>query len=279
MGNSGIFSGLDKLGLKNVDNLDLYSEEKKEKNKQHKAPTLAQQVLYDKSYVCPVCSNKISSRAVKSGKAKLVSTDTDLRPVYETVDPTLYDVVLCNKCGYASLSRFFKKLTAKQKEWILSNISKVYKSREYPNQFTYPIAIERYKLALLNAVVKKAKASEKAYICLKICWLLRSYKEEIQEQEQYDEKMIEELIQQEKTFVEKAYQGLTSAYGNERFPLCGLDEVTVQYLIGELARKQGMYDESLQWLSKVILAKSTSERLKDKAREIKELIKKEKASN
>ncbi|MBR2057863.1 MAG: DUF2225 domain-containing protein, partial [Fibrobacter sp.] len=35
----------------------------------------------------------------------------------------------------------------------------------------YDTSIERYKLALYNSMVKRAKISEKSYICLKIAWL------------------------------------------------------------------------------------------------------------
>ena len=39
--------------------------------------------------------------------------------------------------------------------------------------YSYEKAIERYKLALYNTLVKKGKNSEKAYECLKISWLYR----------------------------------------------------------------------------------------------------------
>ena len=40
-------------------------------------------------------------------------------------------------------------------------------------KITYEDALTRYKLALLNAVVRQGKNSEKAFICLKTAWLLR----------------------------------------------------------------------------------------------------------
>ena len=42
-----------------------------------------------------------------------------------------------------------------------------------PDSYTYEQAIARYKLALYNSIVKRAKTSEKAYTCLKISWLYR----------------------------------------------------------------------------------------------------------
>ena len=43
--------------------------------------------------------------------------------------------------------------------------------------YTYEDALARYQLALVNAIVKQAKNSEKAYICLKAGWLMRGYAE------------------------------------------------------------------------------------------------------
>ena len=50
---------------------------------------------------------------------------------------------------------------------------------EYKELYTYDEALERYKVALANAIVKLAKPSEKAYICLKTAWLLRGKGEKL----------------------------------------------------------------------------------------------------
>ena len=58
--------------------------------------------------------------------------------------------------------------------------------------------------------------------------------------------------------------------------MCGMDEITVTYLIAELARRIGKYDESSRWISRVLTSREASERIKNKAREIKEMINKQK---
>ena len=58
--------------------------------------------------------------------------------------------------------------------------------------------------------------------------------------------------------------------------MCGMDEITVTYLIAELARRIGKYDESSRWISRVLTSREASERIKNKAREIKEMLNKQK---
>jgi uncharacterized protein (DUF2225 family) len=52
-----------------------------------------------------------------------------------------------------------------------------------------------------------------------------------------------------------------------------MEEITVMYLIGDLARRLGRNDEAMQWVSRVIVSKAANERLKERARHVKDLIK------
>ena len=179
---AGLLSGLEKFGLHYLEAAGLYEEEKKEKEaeKPKEAPPKMKEedYLYDKTHECPVCYATIKERTLKVAKAKLVRTDLDLRPVYENFEPLKYDVVICPHCGFAALGRYFKGLMPFQIKAIRELISASYQPTNLKKvTYTYEDALERYKLSLANAIVKRAKASEKAYICLKTGWLLRSMQE------------------------------------------------------------------------------------------------------
>ena len=58
--------------------------------------------------------------------------------------------------------------------------------------------------------------------------------------------------------------------------MCGMDETTITLLMAELARKIGKYDEAGRWISRVLISKDANERIKQKAREIKDMIKDQK---
>ena len=85
--------------------------------------------------------------------------------------------------------------------------------------------------------------------------------------------MIAQLNKEEMEFISNAYEGFSEAYLKEGFPMCGMDESTITLLVAELARKTGKLDESSRWISRLLISREANERIKDKAREIKELIK------
>ena len=66
-----------------------------------------------------------------------------------------------------------------------------------------------------------------------------------------------------------------SAFSKESFPMCGMDELTVTYLLADLARRVGRYEESSRWISKVLTSRQANERIKNRARDIKELLDKD----
>ena len=218
---SGLLSGLSKFGLKNLEKKELYQEEKKkEEPPKDKKPAVQvmkeEDYLFDKSYECPVCYQKIKERTMRVGKAKLLKTDMDLRPVYENIEPLKYDVIVCQCCGYAVLSRYFMGLTPSQIKAVKDAISISFKPYEVKKEtYTYEEALERYKLCLASTIVKHGKASEKAYICLKAGWLLRSMREELDEElEGYDEKDAE-LKAEEDEFLQNALEGFLNARQSE----------------------------------------------------------------
>ena len=115
-------------------------------------------VLFDKTYLCPVCDREFRAKTIKTGRVKLVGTDTDLRPKYKIVDPLKYDAVACPHCGYAAISRFFRNITPSQIALVKKNVSENFKGLEENDDiYSYDDAIIRHKLALANSIVKKAR--------------------------------------------------------------------------------------------------------------------------
>ncbi len=276
----GIFSGLDKLGLGKLEKVEVFEdtskkEEAKDGKKKAAAVTEAD-FLFEKTYVCPVCDKEFHSKKIRTGKVKLLAADTDLRPKYQYVDCLKYDAVVCPHCGYAALDRFFKFMMPAQARLIRENISSNFKGLPpTENIYTYDDALERHQLALLNTVIKKAKESERAYTCLKMAWICRGKAESLPEDTPKREGQIKELKEQEKELLENAYTGFETAFSKETFPMCGMDEITVSYLLAELARRIGHYEESSRWISRVLISREANERIKNRAREIKELLNKD----
>ncbi|MBQ3601299.1 MAG: DUF2225 domain-containing protein [Lachnospiraceae bacterium] len=280
----GLFSGLESLGLGKMKGTELYEkdaakEDVKGANSLEKTQPQKKEedVLFDKKYECPVCGKEFTSKTIRAGKNKLLSQELDLRAKYDTADAVKYDPVVCYHCGFAALGRFFKPIPSAQEKLVRENICNNFKGLKMPEaEYSYDDAIMRYKLVLATTVVKCGKNSEKAYVCLKMAWAFRGKAESLPADIENRQAVLKELQDAEMECLKNAYEGFNSAFSQESFPMCGMDETTVTYLVAELARRIGKYEEAGRWISQILVSRTASERLKDKAREVKELISKEK---
>jgi len=282
---SDMLSGLESLGLSGMGNLDIFEDQEKKAKEnaeallKSKADEAAKALLdekaclLDKTITCRICDAKFKSKSVKAGKAKMVSQDVDLRPRYREIDTIKYGITACPVCGYAALAKNFDILTSGQASLVREKISSSFTGLPEPGEtYTYDDAITRHKLALVNAVVKRGKTSERAYLCLLIAWLVRGKREEAANKPDADAAELSKLEAEEKEFLEKAHEGFKEAFVKENFPLCGLDEQTSTYLIAALAYETGNFSEAVQWAGRIILNKNAPDRIKEKARNIKDLV-------
>lgn len=276
----GLLSGLEKFGFKSLEKVDVYEEEKKKQslasaNISEKKEITEEDLIYEKTHTCPVCAREIKNKTVKSSKAKLLGTDVDMRPRYQGIDPLKYDVISCNFCGYSALSRYFQGISEPQIKLIHEKISSSYKDvPEKGNKtLSYKEALERHKLSLLNAVVKRAKSSEKAYICLKTAWLMRGMLENLDETTEDYESKKKECRQGELECLSEAYKGFITAIATESTStIAGMDSTTLDYLCSALAYELGDFSAAQKLISNVILSQNVNRRIKDKGMELKAMI-------
>lgn len=266
--NRDIFSGLEEFGFKDLKSINIY-EDRVEKDKKEKEEQLEKQVvneemyLYDKNVTCPVCKNEFFARAVRTNGYKMKSRESDFYIKYDLINPYFYDVLLCDLCGYAAMKSDFDKLRKNQIQLIQKNISAKWNSRKYPSVYNVDIAIQRYKLALLNYTVIGSKASKKAMNCLKIAWMYR----------------IAEDISNERLFIEQALIGFKDTYFNEDLPVYGMNKFTIMYLIGELNRRLDNNKEALRYFGEVLISTGADRKIKDLSRDQKDLIKESLSDN
>ncbi|MDE6023892.1 MAG: DUF2225 domain-containing protein [Lachnospiraceae bacterium] len=275
----GLLSGLESFGLGKYKNAKVLKEEaqatqKDGEAKKVKTPKLTEEdCIYDKHYICPICDSSFTSKCVRAGKLKLAGKDMDLRPRYEVMDPLKYDVITCDKCGYSSLTRYYGKLTTRQMMDIRDEIGSHFSGLDNSSTiFSYEDAIFRFKLALVCAIVKNAKNSERGYLCLKMSWLYRGLRES---DTVHDEEKLKQLQSEELECMETAYDSFSAALSKEPLPIAGMDENTVKYILAELARRLKKYEEAGKLVSSVIVSRQVSDRLKDQALTLREQIKAE----
>lgn len=214
-------------------------------------------LLYDKKVHCPVCEFDFSTKVVKVHGPRIQSKDSDFFIRYSKINPYFYDVWICPCCGYAAMKSNFEKLRSFQKELIQKNISINWKGQSFPELFDEKIAIQRYKLALVNAIVSESRNSVMAMISLKIAWMYRLLEDE----------------KNELSFLGKALNGFLEAYESEPFPIFGMDQHSLMYLIGELYRRTGNYEKSMLWLGNIVVSTIAPARIKEMARNMRNLAK------
>ncbi len=275
---SSIFSGLESMGLKNLADVKIYEEPEKEDKKKpevHKDPVVTESdYVFDKRMQCPVCDKEFYNKTVKTGKPRLIGSDSDLRPKYVGIDSVKYDAIVCPNCGYAALSRFFSYMTSAQSKLIIENVSKTFKGLPQSGDvYTYDEAINRYKLALYNTIVKRGKNSEKAYTCLKIAWLFRGMKENIEDSNPKAPAMRIACDAGEKEMLANAFDGFMASRSKEDFPVCGMDEPTLDYLLADLATRLGKYEIASKFASDIIVSRIANAKLKERARDLRDSIK------
>lgn len=213
-------------------------------------------ILYNKSCTCPLCGYAFTTKTIKIGKNQVVSIDEDLYPHYSMVNPLLYDIIVCPECGYSALTKNFSSLLPKQKEWLRTLFYPGAPKPLYGEYTTLEEAIHKHKMALLGCMTRKSKVGEQAYLALHIAWLYREMGSD----------------SESKSFLMRAYEGFGEALTKESFPILGIDEATLMYMLAAMAHELDKLEESKQYLSAVITMPGLSARLKDHALNLKETL-------
>lgn len=210
-----------------------------------------------RNMTCPVCGNNFKAISVKVNAPRISSKDSDFFIRYSVVNSYFYDVIICDKCGYSSMKSEFDKIKTFQVDLIKTKLTPKWKHKTFPESFNEQIAIERYKLALLTAVIADSKTSTKAMICLKTAWMYRLLNDS----------------KNENILIGQALEGFKEVFFNESLPVYGLDKFSIMYLIGELSRRLNKNDDAMSWYSKAIVSIGAPHKIKELCRDGRDKIK------
>lgn len=275
---SNLLSGLEKFGLDISGGLDILKDDKKKRavpektvKKEEKPEVLEKDLLIDKKVECPLCSKQVVYKSALTTKLKRLEPDFDLRPNFEGIDDTKYGVIVCYNCGYSALNKFFERVSPGQRKMIRAAVCDSFTPMAAPEgeTYSYDIAVERHKLALVTAMAKRAKLSEKSYICLKIAWLRRA---QLENESAPSEEVKKEWEEEQKGFYRQAYDGFTQVLSTEMPPFCGMDIQTVQFMLANMAMSFEEYDKAAKLVADLIVTPGVNRRIKDKCHDLKPVI-------
>ena len=86
------------------------------------------------------------------------------------------------------------------------------------------------------------------------------------------EQELSECLEQQEAFYNQAYEGFLKAVSTEMFPMCGMDQTTVDYLLAVMSKHFKRYDTAYKCISRILSTSSASKKMKDRAFDLKEEI-------
>ena len=191
--------------------------------------------LYTKELVCVVCSKKHETCKVRIRKLPVEKKDSDFHIWYKDVNPVYYNVWVCPNCGLSVTESEHIPISTEQKSVFLKSIGVKWTKRDFSGERTYEQAVESHQLALLTGQVLNKSNGYLGGLCLRLAWLFREYNDS-----------------RENQYLKHALDHLEAAYSSESFPIAGLDEISLSYLIGELKRMLGSPKEAIFWFSRAL---------------------------
>ncbi len=201
--------------------------------------------LYSKKITCPICNEQFLTMQTKINSCRVKKRDEDFCTHYKGINPTYYEIYVCPGCAYSATENSFESIEEVDIELLREAFLGRKVSKNFCNERTLEDAIAACKLAIHTAESRKAGAGVLGGLCLKLAWLYRFAEDE-----------------QEYKFLDYALRYYLEAYETEKMPLGNLDEITVMYLIGELSRRLGKYNDAAAWFGKVIMNPDRSQNMR-----------------
>lgn len=191
--------------------------------------------LYSKKVTCPICGKEFSSMKAKVNSCKAEKKDGDFCTHYVDLNPLYYDIFVCPFCGYSATENSFEEVSEEDIKLLSKAFLGRTVSRNFCTQRSLEDAIAACKLAIYTAELRKANASVLAGLCLKLSWLYRFAGDKL-----------------EKKFLDYSLKNYLEAFDKEELPFGNLNEISVMYLVGELSRRLGKFNDAIKWFGKAI---------------------------
>ncbi|MBO8164448.1 MAG: DUF2225 domain-containing protein [Brevibacillus sp.] len=199
--------------------------------------------LYDKSIICLNCEHTFVTKKVRQGTQAVASRDADFCTYYkeQAGNPVLYTVCVCPRCGFSFTEQFSSPLSAQARKHVQVKITAKWTAKEFGSVRSLRTAIAAYKLAIYASQLTDQPYSVKAGLCLRLGWLYRYLKDNAEEL-----RFLRLAVEQyEQSYVHSDYR-----VGDKE-----MSEVRLLYLIGELNRRIGEFDQAIRYFSKAISLK------------------------
>jgi len=193
-------------------------------------------IYFPQSRKCPVCKTAFATQRVRSSASVVSERDSDFRTCYKTINPTHYSIHVCPNCLFAAQdSQFEQEIPDGEREAIYRALLQLKQQEpDFGGKRTSEQALRTLELAVRSAQLRKQGASALAGLFLRAAWICRELGN----------------AERELVFLEQAKTFYLESFAGERETK--MSQCTLMYLIGELHRRTGNYQEAVRWFSRVI---------------------------
>lgn len=189
--------------------------------------------LYSIKVTCCICEQEFTTSRVRPSLKKAFRRDADFCSYYKEENPDYYVVRVCPNCGFASTENSADKLSEAQRQGFYEQVGKRWVSRDFGGKRDWAAALETYKLALICAQSISDKERIIASLLHHIAWMYR-YTGDTGQEQRFLRYALEEYIRVFET------------------DLLGGNDARLMFLIGELSRRVGEFNDAVRWFSRVV---------------------------
>ncbi|PLV56699.1 DUF2225 domain-containing protein [Thermotoga sp. SG1] len=192
--------------------------------------------FWEKEFTCPFCEHRFRKKMVFYDAVKIKSRDIDLKPVFEDVNPLLYEVVTCPNCYFSAFDKDFETIKIKGEETekrLKELLEEAKKKIKLKNEETHAEAIKRYALSgIVYSVLNQRKKVAISY--LKIAWLFREMGRP----------------EDEKRYIERALKEFENHFKYDSYEES--DEPMILFYLGVLNQLLGKRKEAARWYERLL---------------------------
>ncbi|MBC9785978.1 DUF2225 domain-containing protein [Heliobacterium chlorum] len=183
---------------------------------------------------CPVCGRSFSVTRTRSSSIRAKERQADFRVIFEGVNPLYYQVYVCPACNYAALDNSFDNLTGNMVTIRRSLLDAQQQEPDFQGCRTAEVALRSFQLALRTAQICGYSQSVQGALSLRAAWIARELGDH----------------DTDRMYTEQALHYYEQAFENDRSTKS--NTVTITYLIGELHRQVGHYNDAIRWFSRAV---------------------------
>jgi len=215
--------------------------------------------IWFKELTCPNCQRRFKTPRPKRNSYTVGSRDPDFYIHYTGENPYYYAVAVCPHCYFAFDLESFAELSIVDRRGlsaVLSGLTDLTRF-DFGSVRDLPTALAAHELAIAAMDYVDNQNMAKGRILLRASWLYRD-QEEMTGEPTAERRL--SLIRQAAEYFELAYT--TDRLENQR-----LGAGAVAYLVGELRRQLGEYDQAVRWFGRAISASDLPPEIERMARD------------